>query len=104
MAAITLALYLSPQGGYGGFDLDAESIDWCRRYVAELHPHFGFTHLDVYSGAYNETGRIRPDEVSFPYEDERFDLGFVFSLFTHLLPEQAIGLGDRPQDSLIAYL
>jgi SAM-dependent methyltransferase len=88
--AIALTSYLSGQGSYEGFDIDRESIEWCQREVTGRYWNFAFQHVDVlnsqpYSG--NLSGELRPEDVMFPYSDGRFDLVFLFSVFTHILTE-----------------
>jgi SAM-dependent methyltransferase len=86
--AIALTSYLSDEGSYEGFDIDADSIAWCRREITTRYPDFRFTHVDVFnsqSNAGNPTGRLQPEHLVFPYPDERFDLVFLFSVFTHIL-------------------
>jgi SAM-dependent methyltransferase len=84
--AIPLTGYLSDEGKYEGLDLDTESIEWARRHISASFPNFGFTYIDLYSGAYNDDGSIRAEELTFPYDDASFDLAYGFSLFTHILP------------------
>ena len=86
--AIALSEYLS--GRYEGFDIDRESIEWCRREITTRHPNFNFSHVDVFNhqpGSGNLTGELRPEDLVFPYEDEQFDLACLFSVFTHILTE-----------------
>ena len=35
---------------------------------------------------YNRNGTVDPETYSFPFEDGQFDLIFLFSVFTHVLP------------------
>jgi SAM-dependent methyltransferase len=85
--AIPLARYLDSDGSYEGFDVWREGIDWCRRHVTRRYPNVRFQHKDVYSGLYHPAGRIRPEELSFPYEDSSFDFVILNSVFTHMLPD-----------------
>jgi SAM-dependent methyltransferase len=85
--AIPLAAVLSGKGSYDGFDLSPAAIEWCSREITSRYPNFRFAHIDLFNGAYNPSGTISPAEFTFPYEDEQFDLVFVYSVFTHLLPE-----------------
>ena len=64
-----------------------EAIEWCQREVTSRYPNFRFTHVDVFNAAYNPSGALRASEFSFPYRAEQFDLVFLYSVFTHLLPE-----------------
>jgi SAM-dependent methyltransferase len=83
--AIPLLAYLT-DGAYEGFDPHPESIEWCRREITSRNPGFGFTHLDMRNAAYNPNGAIAVEELVFPYPDDHFDVVFLYSVFTHLLP------------------
>jgi SAM-dependent methyltransferase len=86
--AIALSSYLAPEGSYEGFDISRESIEWCRREISTRYPNFRFSHVDVFSSlpfAGNPSGGLQPEDVTFPYADERFDLVFLLSVFTHVL-------------------
>jgi SAM-dependent methyltransferase len=85
--AIPLASYLSEEGVYEGFDVSVDAIEWCRDQISSRFPNFGFTCADVFNGGYNPYGRIRPTQFTFPYPDEYFDLVILYSVFTHMLPE-----------------
>lgn len=75
---------------YIGFDTLATVIDWNRKFilpycVGEYEFHF----LDIYSKAYNPTGKLNASEISFPTNNSVVDLAFAASLFTHLLENDA---------------
>jgi ubiquinone/menaquinone biosynthesis C-methylase UbiE len=84
--ATPLARFLGPEGSYEGFDNNAGRIAWCQAHIAPLHPHMRFTVADVYNGQYNPTATLQPRDFTFPYEDAEFDLVFLMSVFTHMLP------------------
>ncbi|HLK12693.1 MAG TPA: class I SAM-dependent methyltransferase [Candidatus Binatia bacterium] len=75
---------------YVGFDVIAESVAWCRRFIV---PHSGgrfrFEHLDVHSTEYNPRGAFRGDAAVFPANDGTITLAAAASLFTHLLEPEA---------------
>jgi SAM-dependent methyltransferase len=85
--AIPLTGYLSADGGYEGFDPDRESIAWCHEHITARHPNFRFTHIDLFSGAYNPAGSLRAEDLTFPYPNDTFDVACLWSVFTHLLPD-----------------
>lgn len=85
-----LTRYLSPAGQYWGLDVGKSAIEWCRAHLTTSHPNFHFQHLDVRSRVYNPEGRLRPDALRLPFEDEVFDFVFLTSVFTHLLPADAL--------------
>ncbi len=83
--ARVLAKYLSSAGSYEGIDIVATGIDWCReRYARYLNFHFQLA--DIYSAHYNRLSRYKAYEYKFPYSDQEFDLVFLSSVFTHMLP------------------
>ena len=85
--AIPLTGYLSEEGSYRGFDISQEAIAWCTREITSRYPSFRFTYVDICNAAYNPEGTVRAAEFTFPYADDSFDLVFLYSIFTHLLPE-----------------
>ena len=82
--AVPLTAHLDERGSYEGFDNSGERIDWCNERIAPLHPNFRFQAVDVFSSLYHRTGSIKPEEFSFPYPDDDFDVVFLFSVFTHI--------------------
>jgi len=75
---------------YIGFDVIRENIDWCEHSIVPLSKgRFEFHYLDVFSRAYNPTGRIKGTDVIFPVVDGAIDFAFAGSVFTHLLQEDA---------------
>jgi SAM-dependent methyltransferase len=85
--ALPLMSFLSADGRYAGFDVIADCVDWCNREIAARDDRFRFDHVDLYNGFYNPEGSLQPTAYRFPYEDDEFDLVFLFSVFTHLLPD-----------------
>ncbi len=85
--AVPLARYLTVQGRYEGFDIDAQLIGWCREHIAAMHPNFHFQLVPIYHDVYNPQGRVKASEYRFPYPDESFDVVVLKSVFTHLLPK-----------------
>ena len=84
--AVPLTRYLNEQGSYEGFDIVAEGIDWCTKKITPKYPRFSFHLADVYSQKYNPEGTFSASEYPFPFKDESFDLVFLTSVFTHMLP------------------
>jgi SAM-dependent methyltransferase len=82
-----LTEYLDPTGSYVGIDVDPRAIATCKRKIESTHPNFHFAVADVYNGKYNPTGRHRPAEYRFPFEEGEFDLAVLRSVFTHMLPD-----------------
>ncbi len=84
--AIPLTEYLSPAGGYWGFDIVKKGIDWCSERITPKFPNFHFQHSDVYNKHYNPDGQARACDYRFPFEDDFFDFIFLTSVFTHMVP------------------
>ncbi len=81
-----LAGYLSATGSYDGFDVVRKAIKWCEANIQS--PNFRFRHVDVRNRYYNPEGRLDPEAFEFPYPAEAFDLVFLTSVFTHMLPPE----------------
>jgi ubiquinone/menaquinone biosynthesis C-methylase UbiE len=85
--AVPLMKYLGDAGRYEGFDVDPEAIRWCRTHITAKRPNFCFTAVDLRSGLYNPDALVLPASFVFPYQDATFDVAFLASVFTHLLPD-----------------
>ncbi len=88
--ALHFASYLSERGRYAGFDIVQLGVDWCSARIARKHPHFKFTHADVYNKEYNPRGSLDAATFRFPYDDQQFSLVFATSVLTHMLPDAAL--------------
>jgi SAM-dependent methyltransferase len=86
--AVPLSMYLDERGRYEGFDIVPVGIDWCRARIGSRFPSFRFTLIDVTNFAYRKENGASACSFAFPYEGNRFDLVFVRSVFTHMLPEE----------------
>jgi len=84
--AIPLTQYLDRRGSYEGFDIVPLGIDWCRDRITSRFPHFRFQVADLFNRSYNSQGRFEASSYTFPYPDESFDVVFLTSVLTHLLP------------------
>jgi len=87
---IPLRTYLGARGSYVGVDIDKDAIE----YLAELHaqPNFEFRHVDIYSKMYNEQGGKMAKALERLDVGAPFDLAFLFSVFTHILPKDVLPL------------
>lgn len=85
--AIGLVGYL--RGGYDGVEIHAESVAWCQRAITTRYPDFRFHRPDLSNAAYNPQGRMSAAAYRFPFGDRTFDVIFLGSVFTHLLPDDA---------------
>jgi SAM-dependent methyltransferase len=83
--AAALTEYLSDQAVYEGFDVVRAGVEWCKKRITRDHPQFHFRHVplnnDLYTVKSNDAQVFR-----FPYPDRAFDVTFLFSVFTHMLP------------------
>jgi SAM-dependent methyltransferase len=84
--AIAMPDFLDANGGYEGFDIVPEGIEWCKQHIVSPHDNIHFTLADVYNKEYNPKGSRQPANYQFPYEDETFDVAVLLSVFTHMLP------------------
>jgi len=83
--ALGLIGYL--RGGYDGIDIHSEAVAWCQRAITSRHPAFRFHRADLASRAYNPQGRVPASAYRFPFPDHSFDVIFLGSVFTHMLPD-----------------
>lgn len=85
--ALPLTAYLNQNGSYEGFDIINKSINWCKKNISTRYPNFNFQVIDLYNGKYSPKGKSEASKFKFPYKDNAFDVVFLFSVFTHMLPE-----------------
>lgn len=69
---------------YVGIDVDPEVIDFLGANVDDSH--FEYHHIDVQNDLYNPNGRPLADRSELPVGDAKFDVIWLFSVFTHLGP------------------
>jgi len=86
--AVPLTEYLSPQGSYEGIDIVPEGIEWCLAHITRKYPNFRFQLADVFSKYYNSGSKTNASNYRFPFPDNSFDLVFLTSVFTHMLPDE----------------
>jgi SAM-dependent methyltransferase len=73
-----------PIARYVGVDVSAPVIDFLQ---ANVHDdRFSYHHIDVQNDLYNPDGLPLVDRSELPVADERFDVIWLFSVFTHLAP------------------
>lgn len=82
--AVPLAFYLSEQGSYRGFDVQASAIEWCKREIEPRWPQSEFQVAQVRSSGYRRRG-LDAASYRFPYDDDSFDFAFLTSVFTHMV-------------------
>lgn len=80
-----VAPLLDPElGAFAGFDLSIPCIDWAKKTITKQFPNAQFVHANIENASYNPSGDILASEYQFPYEDNRFDVVFIPSVFTHI--------------------
>jgi SAM-dependent methyltransferase len=84
-----LSAFLGGGGSYEGLDVDGRAIGWCRRAYGRRHRHARFLRADVFHPRLHPGGAHRAAEYRFPYDDASFDVVAAFSVFPHLLEEDA---------------
>ena len=85
--AVPMSSFLSPEGRYDGFDIVKKGILWCQRHITPKYPHFHFTHVDLKNDLYNLGTCEEAKNFVFPYESNSFDVATLFSVFTHMMPD-----------------
>jgi SAM-dependent methyltransferase len=76
-----------PIKSYVGIDVDREMVDFLQEHVDD--PRFEYFHIDVRNEMYNPDGDALSGDVALPIEGRSFDVICLFSVFTHLAPDDA---------------
>ncbi len=84
--ALALTGYLDARGSYEGLDIQPREIARATDVITAAHPNFTFRVADIYNNKYNPTGKYAAADYAFPFEDGVFDVVFLTSVFTHMLP------------------
>jgi SAM-dependent methyltransferase len=84
--ARALTKYLDHNGTYEGFDIVPSGIHWCKEKY-QAYPNFHFHLADIYNKHFNPNGKLKASQYQFPFPDDMFDLAFLSSVFTHMIPE-----------------
>jgi len=77
---------MSSVRSYCGIDVSQRSIDWCIRHIHLNHPAFTFVHLDIKHDRYNPSGREVDRELRLPFAANSFNIIYLYSVFSHMLP------------------
>lgn len=83
--AAPLTRFLDETGSYEGFDVIEKGVNWCREHITARYHNFQFRYISLDNDLYRTDGRSAAN-FRFPYDDDRFDLAVVNSVFTHMLP------------------
>ncbi len=79
-----------PVGRYVGVDVAAPVIEWLQTNVDD--PRFEFHHLPARNDLYNPDGTTLGDFDQLPADLSAFDLICLFSVFTHLAPDDYVAM------------
>jgi ubiquinone/menaquinone biosynthesis C-methylase UbiE len=82
-----LTRFLCSEGVYEGFDVTASGINWCKEAYQD-YSNFHFQYVDLYNSHYNRNATQFSASFQFPFPDREFDLVFLSSVFTHMLPDE----------------
>jgi SAM-dependent methyltransferase len=86
----TLLDQARPVGRYVGIDVSPMIIDWLE---ANAHdPRFEFHRFDAHNDLYNPTGVAISEFDELPVGPDPFDLICLFSVFTHLAPDDFVAM------------
>lgn len=85
-SAIGLTTFLNKYGEYYGFDIVKDGVDWCSKNISSKFPNFHFKYINILNDLYSDDG-IKSTNFTFPYNDGKFDVVFLISVFTHLQVE-----------------
>jgi ubiquinone/menaquinone biosynthesis C-methylase UbiE len=83
-----LTEYLSSAGSYEGIDVVRTGVEWAAQTMTPRFPNFRFTWVDVFNSTYHQAGQLDPRSFRFPFADNEFDLVYLRSVFTHMLPPE----------------
>ena len=75
-------------GSYEGVDISKMGVVWCQENISSRYPNFQFREADLYNSVYRPEGRQSAAQYKFPYQSGEFDFVVLFSVFTHMMPEE----------------
>jgi SAM-dependent methyltransferase len=79
--------YLENEALYVGMEIDRRGVDWLSRNVTSQNRRFVFLQQDIYNKFYNPNGALIAGELIFPFPAASFDMVVLWSVFTHMFPE-----------------
>lgn len=83
--ASLLKYYMKKPGCFYGFDVIPELIYHAKKLFDPSL--FQFTCINIYSKMYNpDPSAVKAEDLKFPYEAKFFDIVYLVSVFTHILP------------------
>lgn len=75
---------------YKGIDIDKRSVNWCKRFIEKNNPSFQFSLLNIHNSRYNPKGKYIDNDFKFPFEDNKFEIIYLFSVFSHMLEKEVV--------------
>jgi SAM-dependent methyltransferase len=75
---------------YVGIDVEPRVIEFLRANVDD--ERFAFHHIDVQNDLYNPDGLPLAERTELPLGDETFDIIWLFSVFTHVAPDDYVAM------------
>lgn len=85
--AVGLTDFLVPPGSYDGIEIIGKAVNWCTQEISARYPHFRFHHADINNPYSNPAGKNQANEYRLPFADCTFDVVFLTSVFSHMLPK-----------------
>ena len=85
--AVAMTDYLVSAGSFDGFDVVKDGVLWCEKNITKRFPNFRFKHVDLKNDLYNLSTENEAKSFVFPYVENSFDVITLFSVFTHMMPD-----------------
>ena len=70
---------------YHGVDVDEKHIEWADKALST--DNYKFSYLNLQNDRYNNGGKPIDDSFRFP-TDRKFDIIYLYSVFTHMIPSE----------------
>jgi len=88
---LTLINRQIPIKSYTGIEINKQIIDFFKQEVEAEDPRFHYAHWNVHNDMYNPGGIPMTEFIELPVAGD-FDLIWLFSVFTHLNPDDSLAL------------
>ena len=72
---------------YTGIDINPIAIEWCHKYIGNVHSDFQFIQLDIQNDRYNPNGQPLTEKFRFDFSNSQFKLAYLYSVFSHMIIE-----------------
>jgi SAM-dependent methyltransferase len=72
---------------YWGLDVDTHSVRWCKRHIEAKQSRFQFDRVNALNRRYNPSGVDLEASFRLPYENASFELVYLYSVFSHMMPK-----------------